>query len=230
MPESGENLEKIIAILPCSDADAQTQFYKHLGFTLVGKYTRSYLVFRYGDLVLHFFGSRMFPPEGNPSMCIIQTDDLERLYDAFTTGLKTGTGKIPRSGFPKITKIRELSEDRRFTLADPSGNTIYVTEPKPQGSGTFFREIDSAPYAKKFAALYDLVYSKQDMALADKVLTKLLPVKEQLSDLDRAKLLLLQREICASPDVEAELAGLAAGREGDGWERVLQKLKQEELK
>lgn len=113
-------MEKIIAALPCSDADVQTEFYRHLGFELSGKYQRSYLVFRYKDLEFHFYVTKMFPPKDNPSVCIIQTDNLEKLYDAFTTGLKKNTGKIPRNGFPKITKIRELSEDWRFTVADPS--------------------------------------------------------------------------------------------------------------
>lgn len=221
-------MERIIPVLPCSDADAQIEFYQNLGFTLDGKYTRGYLVFRYGDLELHFFGSKMFPPEGNPSMCMIQTDDLEQLYGAFISGIKAQTGKIPRTGFPKITKIRELSEDFRFTLADPSGNTIYVLQPKTTDSGTFFRDIDDERYAKKIAALYDLLYSKQDMDLAGKVLAQLETTKEQLGDLDVAKLLLLELEVQkgagVSPDT-SELDSLLQKHGADGnWALIGDKL------
>jgi catechol 2,3-dioxygenase-like lactoylglutathione lyase family enzyme len=121
-------VNKIIATFPCSDAPALIEFYKHLGFELTGQYTRSYLVFKYEDLELHFYGSKMYQPHENPTMCIILTENLEQLYTAFTEGIKAETGKIPRNGFPKISKLRDLNEDRRFTLADPSGNTIYVIE------------------------------------------------------------------------------------------------------
>ena len=221
-------MEKIIAVLPCSNADAQIEFYSHMGFALAGKYPRSYLVFRYGDLEFHFYGTKMYLPNENPSMCLIQTDNLQRLYDVFTSGVKKNIGKVPRTGFPKITKIRELSEDWRFTIADPSGNTIYVLERKPEGSGTFFRDISNEQYAGKFAILYDLVYSKQDMESAHKVLDKLLEAKGMFHDLDKAKLLIIQLEIYKDADTSAitsELELLISNNQGtDEWKCVSDRL------
>jgi hypothetical protein len=150
----------------------------------------------------------MYLPNENPTMCMILTGNLENFYNAFTTGIKAGTGKIPRNGFPKISKIRDLSEDRRFTLADPSGNTIYVIERKADGSATYFRDIQDERYAKQFAVLYDLVYSKEDLKLANKVLPKLLDARESLCDIDRAKLLLIKHEICAGLNISCDNAEL----------------------
>ncbi|MGL5972769.1 MAG: hypothetical protein ACRCZK_03525 [Oscillospiraceae bacterium] len=221
-------MEKLTVILPCSDATAQIEFYKNLGFELSGKYIRSYLVFKYNDIELHFYGTKMYLPHENPSMCIMQTDNLQQLYDSFTVRLKDKTGKIPRSGFPKVTKIRELSEDWRFTITDPSGNTFYIVERKPEGSGTFFRDIESDKYAKKFAILYDLVYSKQDLKLADKVFLKLAEGKKHLKDLDKAKLLLLQIEIyrdSGENNVKLELEQLIENnRDANDWQCILYRL------
>jgi hypothetical protein len=217
-------MNKIIALFPCSDSTALIDFYKHLGFELAGQYTRSYLIFKYDDLELHFYGSKMYQPHENPTMCIIQTENLEQLHNAFTTGLKAGTGKIPRNGFPKISKIRDLSEDRRFTLADPSGNTIYVIERKTGGSSTYFRDIESEQHAKQFAVLYDLVYSKEDLKVANNLLPKLLNVKESLCDTDKAKLLLIQQEIYAGLKISydnSELKSLIAKHnDNTEWERI----------
>lgn len=221
-------MEKTIPILPCSSMTEQIEFYKALGFELIGQYTRSYLVFRYGEIELHFYGTKQVQPHENSAMCNIRTDNLERLYDAFTEGLKMKTAKIPRSGFPKITKIRDLNEDRRFTLTDPSGNTFYITTPKVQGSKTFFRDIDHEQSAELFSVLYDLVYSKEDLKVANNLLPRLIAEKELFSDLDRAKLLLLAMEIHDGLGIaydDAELKRLIGGHgAGDDWQRIESRL------
>ena len=58
------------------------------------------------------------------------TDDIEGLFDAFAAGLRAGYGKLPVSGFPRITRPRRRkNNDNRtgFSLVDPSGNWIRVT-------------------------------------------------------------------------------------------------------
>jgi catechol 2,3-dioxygenase-like lactoylglutathione lyase family enzyme len=201
-------VNKIIATFPCSDAAALIDFYKQIGFELTGQYTRSYLVFEYEDLEIHFFGSKMYQPHENPTMCCILTKNVEQLYEVFTAGIKARTGKIPRNGFPKISKIRDLSEDRRFTLADPSGNTIYVIERKTDGGATYFRDIANEEHAKQFTVLYDLVYSKEDLTIANNLLPKLIVVKNSFCDIDKAKLLLIEREVCAGMNIACDITEL----------------------
>ncbi len=220
-------MNKLVPILPCSNADVLVEFYKNLGFELVGQFVRSYLVLRYDEMEFHFYGTKQVPPENNSSMCIIHTDDLETLYNTFTTGLKENTGKVPRIGFPKITKIRALSDDRRFTLTDPSGNTIYVITSKTSGIDTFFRQIDNEQHAKTFTILYDLVYSKEDFHVANNIVRKLLDVKEQFSDSDKAKLLLAVIDIhigLGIPYDDTELKMLiVANQSNDEWKRIEEK-------
>jgi hypothetical protein len=222
-------VNNIVPVLPCSNVTELIEFYKYLGFELVGQFTRSYVIMKYDELELHFYGTKQVQPEANSTMCIIRTDDLERLYNAFITGLKSNTGKVPRNGFPKITKIRDLSEDMRFTLTDPGGNTFYVLTPKQTGSNTFFRDLNNKQYAEQYdaeqyAILYDLVYSKEDCKIANNMLPKLLSIKEQLDDLDKAKLLLTAIEIQVGLGIqfdETELKQLIiANKTVDDWESV----------
>lgn len=147
---------------------------------LVGQYTRSYLVMVYQDIELHFYGTKRIAPNENASVCFISVDDVDRLHDDFVENIGKATGKVPRSGFPKITKVRDLSKDRRFTLTDPSGNTFYIGTRKPAQSNTFFRELADEQYAAQFKVLYDLVYSKEDCEVAHNCCQSCLPSKNSL--------------------------------------------------
>lgn len=189
------NLNKVIPILPCSNTKAQIDFYKHLGFEIVGQFTRSYIVIKFNEIALHFYGTKEVAPEQNSSMCFISVDNVDEIYNTFISNLTTNTGRVPRNGFPKITKIRDLSEDRRFTLTDPSGNTFYIGTVNTDKDSIFLRDLNNQDYAEQYAILYDLVYSKEDCKVANNMLPKLLSIKNQLNDLDRAKLLLIALEI-----------------------------------
>lgn len=223
-------MNKTIPLLPCSNADVLIEFYKGLGFQLVGKFVRSYLILEYNEIELHFYGTKQVSPDENSSMCIIRTDDVDTLHNAFETGLKTNFGSVPRNGFPKITKIRDLSDDRRFTLTDPSGNTIYIMTPKQVGCSAFFRDLSNELHANQYAILYDLVYSKEDYMVANNMLPKLLSIKEQLNELDRAKLLLTATEIYAGLGLQgdySELKQLISANNGDDiWGIIENKCKE----
>ena len=224
-------MDKVIPILPCPDIKAQAQFYEQLGFDVMDLYTSSnpYAAIQFGTIELHFWGSRKNTPTGNPSMCIIQVKDVDSIYNAFTSGLKEHTGKIPRSGIPKISKVRDLVNDRRFTLTDPGGNTIFIVRPKEVGAISFFRTLQNDKYAKKFAVLYDVVYSKEDPALASNTLSKYRIDKNLLNDLDQAKYLLIILEIqraLGQPIDDVELKNLIdvhpSGNDGD-WVKIRRK-------
>lgn len=190
-------MDKVIPILPCPDIRTQTSFFQQLGFQLTAIYTspNPYAVMAYGSIELHFYGSKKNDPPANSTMCFIMVRDVDAVYEAFAHGLKKNTGKVPRSGIPRISKVRDLVTDRRFTLTDTGGNTYFVGTPVQAGASAFFRTLQNEEAAKKFAVLYDLVFSKEDFAMAEKMLPKFDEEKDLAYELDDAKYQLLKLEI-----------------------------------
>jgi hypothetical protein len=80
-------------------------------------------------LELHYFGIPGFLAEDSYGSCVVITDDIEALFDAFAAGLRAAYGKLRVSGFPRITRPRRRKNNdnrTRFSLVDPSGNWIRV--------------------------------------------------------------------------------------------------------
>jgi hypothetical protein len=125
------SMSKVIPILPCVNVNEQCAFYESIGFETIAKYTtpNAYAVLNYKDITLHFWGSKKHEPAANASMIFVEVDDVNEFNTVFSENIKKACGKIPRSGMPRITKVRELKEDRRFTLCDPAGNTLYFGTP-----------------------------------------------------------------------------------------------------
>ncbi|MCX7747467.1 MAG: hypothetical protein N2645_11365 [Clostridia bacterium] len=220
-------MDKVIPIMPCPNIKAQVEFYQQLGFELIDLYTspNPYAAVQYGIIELHFYGSRKVVPPENPTMCFVQVDDVDAVYDIFSGNLKKHTGKVPRSGIPRITKVRDLSNDRRFTLTDTGGNTIFVGSRTKADTVNFFRTLQNEEFAQKFAVLYDLVYSKEDCRVAANMLLKLAAVKDSLNDLDKAKFLLVAIEIQvileqAMDDIELKSLFEVHKDSGEDWEKV----------
>jgi hypothetical protein len=223
-------MDKVIPILPCPDIKKQVEFYRQLGFEVTGLYTspNPYATIQLGSIELHFWGSRKNVPTENASMCFIQVEDVEAVYNIFVSRLKEHFGKVPRSGIPKISKVRDLVSDRRFTLTDPGGNTVFMGTPKKSSTHNFFRTLQDEKHANKFAILYDVLYSKEDPALAAGTLSRYGIDKDLLVDLDKAKYLLvlleIQRALGRPPD-DAELKALLEIHQGknDDWTRIKNK-------
>jgi predicted enzyme related to lactoylglutathione lyase len=186
-------MSKIIPLLPAKNMSEQCTFYESIGFTLVKKYTAPpYAVVEYEDISLHFWLNKKQAPEENATCIFIEVDNVDDINNLFVTNLKQATGKIPRSGFPRISKIRELKEDRRFTLSDPSGNTIYFGTPAKMPVA---RMLENEKYAKIFGTIYDLLYSHENPEKAKKALPKIMRHREELSPVDKEKLDVLAQEI-----------------------------------
>lgn len=225
-------MEKAIPILPCANINEQVDFYQALGFALVKLYKspNAYAVLRYGEVELNFYGNKKFVPAENPNVCILLVDDVDKTCEAFSRGLKNAYGKIPRTGIPKITKVRDLNEDRRFTLTDTGGNTLYVCTPNEEGAGALLRDLENKEHAKNFAVLYDLLYSKEDKKLAAGMLEKMTGIRDALNDADKARFLLLERAIRGRATAESEnmLQDLLKkhGAAGGFWEKAAKKYDQ----
>ena len=121
-------MNKIIPILPCPSLKEQIAFYEQLGFELVEMTNRPnpYAAVAYGSLEIHFYGSKKTVPSANASLCYIRVEDVNRMYEELTSSLKETAGNIPRSGIPRISKLKDLSDDRRFIITDVGGNTLFV--------------------------------------------------------------------------------------------------------
>lgn len=231
-------LERIIPILPCPSIKEQVAFYETLGFQTVSLYTRPnpYAVMKHGDIELHFYGSKKLVPAENPNMCYVQTDQVDGLYASFTSALKEKTGKIPRGGIPRISKVKDLADDRRFVLTDAGGNTLFVGTPhsKQADQKVFLRTIESKTHAANFEILYDLLYSKEDSHSASLMWAKFFPadIRElDASDLDLAKILLvaldmeLQQKQALNEEVSGKLTALLQqyGQDNEDWSRIARK-------
>jgi hypothetical protein len=123
---------RTIPLLPCASIDEIAEFAHHLGFRVTYRQVRPnpYIALDRDGLELHYFGIPGFRAEDSYGSCVVITDDIGALFDAFAAGLRAGYGKLPMSGFPRITRPRRRkNNDNRtgFSLVDPSGNWIRVT-------------------------------------------------------------------------------------------------------
>lgn len=186
-------MSKVIPVLPAKNMNEQCSFYESLGFELTKKYKAPpYAVVEYDDIVIHFWSNKAQVPEENAICMLIEVDDIDQINTSFTKMLKKSLGRIPRSGFPRISKVRELKEDRRFTLADPSGNTLFFFTPAETPAA---RALENEKYAKTFGAIYDLLYSHENPGKAMKALPTIMRHRDELSLADQEKLDALARAI-----------------------------------
>lgn len=199
-------MNRIIPILPCQSIKEQVAFYEDLGFTTaqVSNRPNPYAVVSLDTIVIHFYGSKRTLPHENPIMCYVEVEDVDRIYEAFTVRYKQLHGKIPRSGIPRISKLKDLADDRRFMITDKGGNTLFVGTPNVKlVEPAFYRTIASEQYAKNFEVLYDLLYSKEDCHSASNMLIKFFP--EDLASIeadstDLAKILLVALDLYLQKD------------------------------
>lgn len=218
--------EKVIPIMPCPDIRSQVAFYQKLGFHVLGLYTspNPYASLRWNNIELHFYGSRKVIAAENSTMCFIVVEDVDEVNRTFTAALKKYYGKIPRSGFPKITKVRNLVADRRFTLTDPGGNTLFIGVGSTEDDH-FFRTLADQEHAKLFAVLYDVLYSKEDPLLAENMLPRYSGIAENIKGLDKAKFLLVLADIQKYLGKEIEDEALCRlieehGEETEDWRKI----------
>lgn len=189
-------MSKIIPILPCVSIDEQCEFYESIGFTITAKDKApyAYAAVRYEDVNLLFWGSKKNNPSANASMVFIEVEDVDSLNAEFCGNMKSAWGKVLRTGFPRISKVRELKEDRRFTLCDPSGNTFYFGTPN-NGDTITMRTLDNEQLAESFTVIYDLLHSKESPEIAAKALSVFNRNKVELNVSDKEKLAVLTSEI-----------------------------------
>ncbi|MBD7997400.1 VOC family protein [Oerskovia gallyi] len=123
--------ETMVPLLPCASIDEIHDFAVALGFEVTYRQTRPnpYLALRRGGIDLHYFAMDGFRPEDSYGSCLVVVDDTEPLYEAWAAGLRALYGKLPLSGFPRITRPRRRANAgglSGFSLVDPAGNWLRV--------------------------------------------------------------------------------------------------------
>lgn len=167
--------EKTTPRLMARSIQPVADFYTALGFEITFHQTSPYqfLSVKRGGIALNFYGDKKFDPTTSAHGCLVDTDDVDRLYALFTEGLQAAFGSVPVQGVPRIGALTDTSYGlRQFLMVDPGGNTIQIAQPisedqrhQPLPKETFDRAIQAG-------ALF--ADSKQDMDLAVKVLDRAL--------------------------------------------------------
>ena len=139
---------QVIAMLPCGDIDEIEEFYSALGFTVTYRQTRPnpYLVVEGHGFPLHYYGMPGHRPEDSHSTCGVLVADTQPLFEAFAAGLRATHGKLPISGWPRITRPRPRKNAgglSGFSMIDPAGNWIRIMRagtPEPAAPASPLRD------------------------------------------------------------------------------------------
>lgn len=117
-----------IPVLPCVDLTGTVDFYEALGFAVTYRQERPYLYLslRLDDIELHFTEAspNLDRSEENSGGCLVFVDDVAPFHARFVDGLERRHGRILVGGLPRITRLRP--GQTRFSICDPSGNSIIV--------------------------------------------------------------------------------------------------------
>ncbi|OLT28292.1 glyoxalase [Nocardiopsis sp. CNR-923] len=122
--------ERVVPVLHCFDPEATIEFFRAIGFEVTHDQRRPYLylALRWSGFDLHFGR----PPKGlDPAMehtggCLVMVDDVAAYHAAVTQGMRRTYGRVLGRGLPRVTRYRPGAS--RFTLMDPSGNSIIVIQ------------------------------------------------------------------------------------------------------
>ena len=203
-----------IPCLPCVSMAEALDFYRALGFavTYQQKAPNEYAVVRQGSCELHLFGLKGLKAENGYSTCCVVVPEVEPLHKAFSEALRQKYGKLPVAGFPRVTRFKP--GQTRFTLTDPSGNSIICVKRSAHenASGSGEKQTGLAKALETAAKLRD---ESGDDESAAKVLDVALARYTDATPLVRARALAARAELAVAlseaeklRDVRAELQQL----------------------
>ncbi|WP_144120870.1 glyoxalase [Catellatospora sichuanensis] len=205
--------ETTVPLLPCVSADDTLAFYQALGFQVTWRQTKPYLylAFKLGGFDLHFKNppQGLDPSEENSGGCLVLVDAVAPYHAAFTQAMRQAYGKVLATGLPRLTRYRPGAS--RFTLMDPSGNSIvFIQRDEPEeveygGSKKLeglARVLDNARIYREF---------KTDDRAAYRALTSgLRKHRDQAAPIDRALALAALIELAVAMGEPAKIETYAA--------------------
>ncbi|HET9258483.1 MAG TPA: glyoxalase [Pseudonocardiaceae bacterium] len=122
--------ETTVPVLPCVSVDETLAFYQALGFEVVYKQVKPYIYLALGwsGFELHFGKAPegLDPSKENNGGALVMVDAAAPYHAAFTQAMRQAYGKVLATGRPRITRYRQGAS--RFTLIDPSGNSIIFIQ------------------------------------------------------------------------------------------------------
>jgi hypothetical protein len=189
--------EKTIPRLMAPSIQPVADFYTALGFEITFQQTTPYqfLSVRRGGIELNFYGDKELDPMTSVHGCLVDTDDVDRLYAHFTEGLQDAFGSVPVQGVPRIGALTDMSYGvRQFLMIDPGGNTIQIAQPISEDQRHRPLPKDSFDRAIHMGSLY--ADAKQDLGLAVKVLDRALHrTDDEPTAIQLVKLLVLRADV-----------------------------------
>ncbi|MEU8273514.1 glyoxalase [Microbispora bryophytorum] len=122
--------ETTVPLMPCASVDETLAFYEALGFEATYKQSKPYvyLALRWSGFELHFGPAPkgLDPAREESGGCLVMVDAVASYHAAFVAAMRRVYGKVLSSGLPRITRHRPGAS--RFTLIDPSGNSIIFIQ------------------------------------------------------------------------------------------------------
>ncbi|MFI6518116.1 glyoxalase [Spirillospora sp. NPDC050679] len=122
--------ETTVPLMPCASVEETLEFYEALGFEAIYKQSKPYvyLALRWSGFQLDFGPA---PKDLDPALersggCLVMVDAVAAYHEAIVAAMRRKYGKVLRTGLPRITRYRPGAS--RFTLVDPSGNSIMFIE------------------------------------------------------------------------------------------------------
>lgn len=193
-----EAAETTIPALPCVSLGETLPFYQLLGFqvTYQQKSPNPYAVVRRGGIELHFYGLKGLKPEEGYSTCIIVVPDVESIHAIFAAALRQEYGKLPITGFPKITRMRPGQS--RFTLVDPAGNSLIFVKRENHGDEKPKSTEPESRLAQAIETAAQVRDNKCDDAMAAKILDAALARSEPQDPIERARALAARMELAVA--------------------------------
>ncbi|GAA0827975.1 hypothetical protein GCM10009525_24540 [Streptosporangium amethystogenes subsp. fukuiense] len=117
-------------LMPCASVEDTLAFYETLGFEVTYKQGKPYvyLALRLSGFQLHFGPAPkgLDPAREESGACLVMVDAVAPYHAAFVAAMRRVYGKVLSSGLPRITRYRPGAS--RFTLMDPSGNSIIFIQ------------------------------------------------------------------------------------------------------
>jgi hypothetical protein len=122
--------ETTVPLMPCASVEETLAFYEALGFEATYKQSKPYvyMALQWSGFELHFGPAPkgMDPAREESGGCLVMVDAVAPYHAAFVAAMRRVYGKVLSSGLPRITRYRPGAS--RFTLMDPSGNSIIFIQ------------------------------------------------------------------------------------------------------
>ncbi|MFJ3876936.1 glyoxalase [Streptomyces sp. NPDC090077] len=165
--------ETTVPVLPCASVEETLAFYQALGFKATYRQTRPYvyLALEWSGFALHFATppKNIDPTQEDVGGCLVIVDEVAPYHAEFTRAMRRAYGKVLAQGRPRITRFRPGAS--RFTLVDPSGNSVIFVQRDEPAEVEYGGSKDLTGLAKALDNARILTEFKNDDRTALRVLT-----------------------------------------------------------